>query len=61
MDNNESSFWRNNGKNVVPGRPKNYLAKSKNPNNGSSSFQDYQNSVKDAWSEECEFSILSGE
>lgn len=66
MDNNhESSFWRQNGR-PVPNRPS--PRKDIKPSTrtgrgpiGSTSFQDFQDSVRDAWDiGDDEFCIVSG-
>lgn len=68
MDNsneNGSSFWRNN-KTAVPGRPKDFKYSRTVASGGSSStsFQDFQESVSDAWDtgddEFCIISALNG-
>lgn len=59
----ENSFWKHNGR--VPGRPSpkkenKLLAKSVKGPIGSTSFQDFQNSVRDAWDiGDDEFCIVS--
>lgn len=67
----ENSFWKHNGR-LVPGRPspKKDSAKmlprsvsggaARGPNGSTSSFQDFQNSVRDAWDiGDDEFCIVS--
>lgn len=60
----ENSFWKHNGR-LVPGRPSpkkenKLLAKSVKGPIGSTSFQDFQNSVRDAWDiGDDEFCIVS--
>lgn len=62
--NRETSFWRTNVR-LVPGRPSpkkenKLLAKSSKGSIGSTSFQDFQNSVRDAWDiGDDEFCIVS--
>lgn len=59
----ENSFWKHNGR--VPGRPSpkkenKLLTKSVKGPIGSTSFQDFQNSVRDAWDiGDDEFCIVS--
>lgn len=59
----ENSFWKHNGR--VPGRPSpkkenKLLAKGVKGPIGSTSFQDFQNSVRDAWDiGDDEFCIVS--
>ena len=59
----ENSFWKHNGR--VPGRPSpkkenKLLTKSAKGPIGSTSFQDFQNSVRDAWDiGDDEFCIVS--
>lgn len=60
----ENSFWKHNGR-LVPGRPSpkkenKLLTKSAKGPIGSTSFQDFQNSVRDAWDiGDDEFCIVS--
>lgn len=60
----ENLFWKHNGR-LVPGRPSpkkdnKTMAKSARGSNGSTSFQDFQNSVRDAWNiGDDEFCIVS--
>lgn len=60
----ENSFWKHNSR-LVPGRPSpkkenKLLAKSVKAPIGSTSFQDFQNSVRDAWDiGDDEFCIVS--
>lgn len=60
----ENSFWKTNGR-LVPGRPSpkkenKLMAKSAKGPIGSTSFQDFQNSVRDAWDiGDDEFCIVS--
>lgn len=69
MDSNENSFWKQNRR-AVPGRPSpkkldqqlNRMDKAGARSGvGSTSFQDFQQSVSDAWDTgDDEFCILSG-
>lgn len=62
--NQENSFWKHNGR-LVPGRPSpkkdnKLTSKSNKGHLGSTSFQDFQNSVQDAWDiGDDEFCIVS--
>ncbi|XP_059612411.1 TBC1 domain family member 22B [Phlebotomus argentipes] len=60
MDNNHESFWRHNSR-AVPGKTVAATVKSKSQQMGSTSFQDFQESVRDAWElGDDEFCIMSG-
>lgn len=60
----ENSFWKHNGR-LVPGRPSpkkenKLVTKNMKGSIGSTSFQDFQNSVRDAWDiGDDEFCIVS--
>lgn len=67
MENNNggsSSFWKNNSRAVLPGRPKKDMRPPIMMNKGSKDpqkFQFYQQDVNDAWDEgDDEFCIMSG-
>lgn len=48
MDSNHESFWRHNAR-AVPGKTVSATVKSKTQQMGSTSFKDFQDSVRDAW------------
>ncbi|KAK9890262.1 hypothetical protein WA026_010372 [Henosepilachna vigintioctopunctata] len=62
-DHDKTSFWKKNAK-TVPGRPspkKDLKTSSKAKQTGTTSFQDFQASVSDAWEiEDDDFCIISG-
>lgn len=66
MDNHENSFWKQSNR-AVPGRPSpkkqdfKLVGKGGKGPVGSTSFQDFQESVRDAWDMgDDEFCIISG-